>query len=121
MSTSPCFFAWQLTHDNPHSNPPTATYSYTLTLDCILTGPWTLDCTLTGYSYLIVVNKHLLVSLGKFGPCAACEIRGVGLGSNTLGEGLTLKGEEEGEQIVVASSPDHCRPASAWQSIATTP
>ena len=40
VSTRPCFFAWQLTHDNPHSNPPTATYSYTLTLDCTLTGPW---------------------------------------------------------------------------------
>ena len=41
--------------------------------------------------------------------------------THTLGEGLTLKGEEEGERIVVASSPDHYRPASALQSIATTP
>ena len=47
----------------------------------------------------------------------------MGLDSNeqTLGEGLTLKGEEEGERSVVVPSPDHCRPVSALQSIATTP
>ena len=106
-------FARQLTHDNPHSTPPTSTYSYTLTL----------DCTLSWYSYLIVLNKHILVSLGKFGPCAASEIRGWGwiATSKHWREGLTLKGEGEGGQSVVVPSPDHCRLASALQSIATTP
>ena len=105
--------AQQLTHDDPHSNPPTPPYSYTLTS----------DCTLARYSYLIVLNKHILVSLGKFGPSAACEIRGWGwiATSKHWGEGLTLKGEEEGEQSVGVPSLDHCRPASALQSIATTP
>ena len=98
---------------DPHSNPPTPPYSYTLTS----------DCTLAWYSYLIALNKHILVSLGKFGPSAACEIRGRGwiATSKHLGEGLTLKGEEEGGRSVEVPSPDHCRPASALQSIATTP